>query len=461
MRRCVFATLLSVVAAAHGAAQCPSGHRAVLEGSGVMTGGTIRQLLHLRKPASEGYDGEWTAFRFEQTTVHDRPHPQNVTQTVQDKAADGTPITTRITMVGNETRVVMEGKLARLIAAAGHFRHHQGGVAEGEIAGHQISFRWLPPPNPMLAGTITNAPDPVLRVTPETDFVSAGPHTENRFKPATATYTLTNCDDQPITYAASTTAQWIAVAPAGGAIAPQASVAVSISLTGDFKRWDEGTVRERVEFRNVTTSRGDTNRHAELRVKPHRWHVLLTGHETDYKAASGKIRPGERLDVRFQYAFQGTFEIGKKNGRWIFQNSVGTAADLKLKPIVVPDDWWNFKPPVCVKCAGWMKGLIGKPIYGILHPPGEAVPDAVQLNWGPFFPRAHMWVQMKPHVACTPLPQCKSAVIYQGTQMEYGSDVFHQRIAAPEIPLKEGPHPYSPVDDADRLRFVYTLKRLE
>ncbi|MGD9604079.1 MAG: hypothetical protein AB7V59_19870 [Gammaproteobacteria bacterium] len=460
--RCrTFAALLCVVATAHGAPPCPTGHRAVLEGSASNPGGVIHQVLHLRKPASPGYDGEWLVFRFEQTMTHAGGYPQNVTQTVQDKATDGTPITSVIEMTGNQTRVVMEGKIALLIAKGGRLRHHTPGMMDGTISGQQISLRWLPPPNPNLTGVITQEPDPVLRVAPESGFLSAGAHSANVFKPASAHYTLTNCDTQPITVAGTASAPWLAVSPAGGVIAPNASLAVTVALTGDFRTWDDGVYRERIDFRNVTTHRGDTYRPAELHVKPHRWQVTLTGHETDYKSASGKVRPGERLDMRFQYTLKGTFEIGRKKGKWRYQNGVATAADLQLKPLILPPDWWNVKPPYCFNCPTSFKIVAGRPLGGILHPPGDPVATAVQLSWWPFYPKARMWAQLKPHVTCTPMPQCRNSATYQGGLTEYGSDHFHQRVSAEEVPLKDGPHPYSPLKDADRMRFVYTLKRVE
>jgi len=455
------AALLFMVPAAAGSAPCPSGYRAVLEGSGPTPGGTMRQVLHMRKIGSGSRDGQWMVYRFEQHMTQRGAYPQSAHQTLQDKAADGSPIRTDIRMAGNKTDIVMEGKIGLLVVAKGRLRHYKGGVAEGQIVGDQVSFRWLPTPNPILSGAITNVPEPTLRVSPEGDFRPSGPHSEQKFKPGATSYSLTNCDDRPVSFTVSSKAKWLKIAPADGVIPAGGSAAVSVALAGDLANLDEGNQRESIQFTNVTTGRGSTARQAVLTVKPHRWQASVNGHELDVKDPYWKTTTGRRADLKFNFTLAGSFEIGRKKGKWVYNGGRVTAADVTYTPIMAPPEWWNFKPAVCTNCTV-MKGLIGDPIHGILHPLGASPPSAVQLNWGPFWPKARMWIQLKPVVTCRPMPQCRQTSLYQeGASLYYESKVFHDQISAPEVPLRNGSQPYAPFKDAEHLRFVYTLKRLE
>lgn len=284
-------TMLLVMMPAVLAQQCPSGYKAVLEGSGSIPGGTVRQVLHMRKIDPGGYDGQWMVFRFEQYNSSDRPMPQAINEVVTDKASDGSPINTVIQGSGNVMRTVMEGKIALLIVANNRLRHFQGGVAEGQISGNQVTLQWVPKPNPMLSGAITTGPDTSLRVSPDRNFDAAGPHSEDRFRPKAMTYLLTNCDQQPISYAVSSPAKWLEIVPAKGTISPKGRAEISVSLTGDFTAWDDGTYIEPIQFQNLSTGQGNTTRQAKLEVTPHRWQASLQGHEIDIKDPYWKRPP--------------------------------------------------------------------------------------------------------------------------------------------------------------------------
>jgi hypothetical protein len=457
---CLVFTILFVMMLPVFAEQCPHGYRAVLEGSGPLPGGTVRQVLHMRKIDPGGYDGQWMVFRFEQYNTWDRPMPQAINETIQDKASDGSPINGVIQGSGNVMRTVIEGKIALLIAANGRLRHFQGGVAEGQISGNQITFQWLPKPNPVLSGVITTEPDPSLQVSPDRNFHAAGPHSEDKFKPRVMTYLLTNCDQQPISYAVSSPAKWLKISPAKGTIPPKGGVEITVSLSGNLSTWDDGTYIEPIQFQNLTTGQGNTTRQAKLEVRPHRWRASLQGHEIDIKDPYWEKTTKRRIDLQFNYSFEGGFEIGKKKGKWFYQNGRITAADVTFNPIVAPPEWWNVKPPVCTNC-NQVKGLVGKEIMGLLFPLDSGIPSAVKLKWGYFFPKARMWSQLKPEVACSPMPDCRNSLAYKSADIYYDSAEFHDQISAPEVPLKNGVFPYSPFKKSDRLRFTYTLKRLE
>jgi len=449
---CVVFAMLFVMRLTVFAEQCPSGYRAVLEGSGPIPGGTVRQVLHMRKIDPGGYDGQWMVFRFEQYNTWDKPMPQAINETVQDKATDGSPINTVIQGSGNVVKTVMEGKIALLIAANGRLRHFQGGVAEGQISGNKVTFQWLPKPNPVLSGVITTEPDPSLQVSPDQNFHVAGPHSEDKFKPRAMTYLLTNCDQQPISYAVSSAAKWLKITPDIGTIPPKGGAKVTVSLSGDLSTWDSSTYSDPIQFQNLTTGKGNTTRQAKLEVKPHKWRVFLTGYEIDEMDPYWKITTRVRGAIRFDYKLRSEFTVSKEKGKWMYKKGIINIAEVGLSDLHEPLEVWAVKPLKCQNCYQ-VTSLKGTSQSGIVDG------NIVKLYWGKMQPKVLVETQIK--IPCKPMPDCA-----QWKQRLFASSEFFDRVNNVPLPLKhEGvvtpPKPITSPQGLWWINYKYTLRRLE
>jgi hypothetical protein len=454
LARCLCVVFLSslIVVPTVLAEQCPSGYRAVLEGSGPVPGGTVRQIVHMRKIDPGGYDGQWMVFRFEQYNTWNKPMPGTINEIVKDTASDGSPITGSIQGSGNETRTVMEGKLALLVAEHGRLRHFHAGTVEGHLSGNQITLQWLPTPNPALSGVITREPDPSLRVSPDRNFHAAGPHSEDRFLPRAITYLLTNCDRQPVSYAVLTPAKWLKISPAHGTIPPGGDVTTTVSLNGDLTAWDDGTYTEPIQFQNLTSGKGNTTRQAELEVKLHRWQVLLTGFEIDEMDPYWKLTTKVRGAIRFDYKLRSEFTVARKKGKWAYKSGIITIAEVGLSNLYEPLEAWAVKPLKCQNCNK-VTSLKGTSQSGIVDG------NVVNLYWGNAKPQVLVEAQIK--MPCKPMPDCA-----QWKSRLFVSSEFLDRLNNVPLLLKhEGVvEPPKPIKDPQGLQWInysHTLRRIE
>jgi len=105
-----------------------------------------------------------------------------------------------------------------------------------------------------------------MEVTPETDFVSAGP-VGGPFTPATATYFVENLAATPIDYSVTTDEPWVEVTSGGsGTLAGGATAEVTVEIGSYAQVLGAGVHRAGITFSNLTTGLGSTTREALLEV---------------------------------------------------------------------------------------------------------------------------------------------------------------------------------------------------
>jgi hypothetical protein len=105
-----------------------------------------------------------------------------------------------------------------------------------------------------------------LVVTPFAGLNAAGPN-GGPFEPDSVTYTLINYNDDPIEYAVAVNANWVDLSSEGGTIPPSGEVLVEVSIDqGVASHFGNGQYEATVEFTNVTTHEGDTDRTVRLEV---------------------------------------------------------------------------------------------------------------------------------------------------------------------------------------------------
>ena len=91
-----------------------------------------------------------------------------------------------------------------------------------------------------------------LNLSPLGAFTAAGP-LGGPFTPATHTYTLANTGTMALTWTAAATQPWLAVAPAGGTLAPGATATVVAAFSAPAAALAEGTYNGAINFTNVSS----------------------------------------------------------------------------------------------------------------------------------------------------------------------------------------------------------------
>ncbi len=124
---------------------------------------------------------------------------------------------------------------------------------------------WVIFGDPSLRVVGTVKPPSGLSIEPATGLAAAGP-LAGPFTPGEVQYTLTNLDATPLDFAVTTSEAWIAASPAGGALAPGATVTVHVTLGGAAANFDFGTHAGSVQFANLTTHDGDAARPVSVDV---------------------------------------------------------------------------------------------------------------------------------------------------------------------------------------------------
>lgn len=104
-----------------------------------------------------------------------------------------------------------------------------------------------------------------LRVTPLDELVAHGDN-GGPFTPASLNYTLLNRGDESIDFSVATDADWIEIDPAGGTLAGNGSVSVTVAIGAGADSLVTGLHVAEVEFENVTEHIGDTMRLVEIWV---------------------------------------------------------------------------------------------------------------------------------------------------------------------------------------------------
>jgi hypothetical protein len=127
---------------------------------------------------------------------------------------------------------------------------------------------WLDPGNTGLLVTDTISgygPPADLGVSPSGGFESEGA-SGGPFTPPSATYTLTNNAEIPITYLVTKTAGWLDLSNAGGTISVGGQVDVIVSINSSANALPNGHYDDVLNFYNTTNGDGDTTRPVSLDV---------------------------------------------------------------------------------------------------------------------------------------------------------------------------------------------------
>jgi len=101
-------------------------------------------------------------------------------------------------------------------------------------------------------------PSPVLSVTPVTPFAPIG-FPGGPFNPSSATYSVANTGNIPLTWAVSNTSSWLTVLPSGGTLAVGGSTTVTASVLSSANSLSSGSYSDTLVFTNVTNGVGNTS----------------------------------------------------------------------------------------------------------------------------------------------------------------------------------------------------------
>ncbi|MGA2786622.1 MAG: LamG-like jellyroll fold domain-containing protein [Verrucomicrobiota bacterium] len=105
----------------------------------------------------------------------------------------------------------------------------------------------------------------VLGVTPSDAMVTGGP-VGGPFSPDSQTYVLTNSGDASLMWNIGKSANWLDLSATGGTLAPGASANVTVFVNGIAASLALGVYTDTLQFTNVTTGLGNTNRSVTLIV---------------------------------------------------------------------------------------------------------------------------------------------------------------------------------------------------
>jgi hypothetical protein len=110
-----------------------------------------------------------------------------------------------------------------------------------------------------------NPPPGVLSVNPSTDLLSSGTQ-GGPFSPSSKDYTVQNTGGTSINWTASKGQNWVTLSNTSGALAPGASVTVTVSINSGGNGLAPGSYSDTISFTNTTNGSGNTTRAVSLTV---------------------------------------------------------------------------------------------------------------------------------------------------------------------------------------------------
>jgi PKD repeat protein len=122
--------------------------------------------------------------------------------------------------------------------------------------------------NTSRAVSLTVNPSPgQLAVGPSSDFTSSG-YVGGPFSPASQTYGLTNVGGTALSWTATTAANWLTLSATSGALAPGASINVTVSVNENADSLPVSAYSDTLGFTNTSNGAGNTSRAVSLTVNP-------------------------------------------------------------------------------------------------------------------------------------------------------------------------------------------------
>ncbi len=137
-----------------------------------------------------------------------------------------------------------------------------GGPSGG---GTQMFDTWHVFGDPSLRIVGVTTPPHGIGVTPEETLDAIGPW-GGPFAPSSAVYTVKNRGDFPLDYAVTAPVSWLDITNGSGTLAPDAEVAVTVSINSQANSMGTGHYSAAVAFLNLTNGDGDTLREVTLTI---------------------------------------------------------------------------------------------------------------------------------------------------------------------------------------------------
>ncbi|HVR35443.1 MAG TPA: S8 family serine peptidase, partial [Methylomirabilota bacterium] len=165
-----------------------------------------------------------------------------------------------------------------------------------------------------------NGTTAILSVTPDGGLESSG--TEGGpFSPASQVYTLENAGDAELEWTATASEGWISLSAVGGTLAGGGSGTVTVSIDSSAGELAAGTYTGTVEFANVTSGEGTTQRAITLTVEPAPGTLSVAGEEVFSASgvAGGPFSPSST-----------TYTLSNPGGSALDWAATGSAAWLSL-----------------------------------------------------------------------------------------------------------------------------------
>ena len=107
----------------------------------------------------------------------------------------------------------------------------------------------------------------VLLVSPGTDLNASG-NVGGPFSPLSQSYILGNTGDTTISYAISSSQNWLSLSETSGSLDPGTSTSVTVSINGNAEGLGADTYSDTVSFTNTSNGDGNTSRSVNLIVNP-------------------------------------------------------------------------------------------------------------------------------------------------------------------------------------------------
>ncbi|MBN2384957.1 hypothetical protein JXQ70_18950 [bacterium] len=104
-----------------------------------------------------------------------------------------------------------------------------------------------------------------LKVSPGTAFKSSGPN-GGPFSPDSITYTLTNLDQQFLSFQISKSATWYDLSQMSGTLAPGAQLPIVVTLNAEANSLANNVYQDQLQFINLSSHDGDTSRAVSLQI---------------------------------------------------------------------------------------------------------------------------------------------------------------------------------------------------
>ena len=151
-------------------------------------------------------------------------------------------------------------------------------------------------------------PSPDFTVSPTDMFYQVGPY-KGPFSSMSRSYTLKNNSPSPLDWTATTTADWLSIAP-GGTIGPSGSITVDALSSVDVYDWPVGRYCGELIFTD-TTGGTDHARQAILEIKPRSMVAYWKLDETTGRTASDSSGNGYHGTLEGGFSFDTASEVGQ------------------------------------------------------------------------------------------------------------------------------------------------------